>query len=114
MAPWLRAGEARSLRAVVAPSLPVGEAALPLAPAARPQKAEAPELPTVADPEEAAETLWVPSRVLRDPTRHAIHSVPGMPPDRQSPGIKLNGVPLWGFTYKLVTGWLGVNVVPTQ
>jgi hypothetical protein len=35
VAPWLRAGEARPLRAVVAPSLPVGEAALPLAPAAR-------------------------------------------------------------------------------
>jgi hypothetical protein len=47
--------------------------------------------------------------VLRDPTRHAVQSVPGMPPDRQFPGIDLNGVPLWGFTYKLVTDWLGVN-----
>ena len=28
---------------------------------------------------------------------------------RQFPGIELNGVPLWGFTYKLVTDWLGVK-----
>jgi 8-oxo-dGTP pyrophosphatase MutT (NUDIX family) len=72
------------------------------------------ELPTIADPEEAAEAIWVPARILRDPARHAIHSVPGMPPHQQFPGIELNGVPLWGFTYKLVTSWLGVNVVPTQ
>jgi hypothetical protein len=32
-----------------------------------------------------------------------------MPPDMQFPGIELNGVPLWGFTYKLVTNWLGVK-----
>ena len=67
------------------------------------------ELPTIADPEEAVETLWLPVSVLRDPTRHAVQSVPGMPPDMQFPGIELNGVPLWGFTYKLVTDWLGVK-----
>lgn len=67
------------------------------------------ELPTVADPEEAVEAVWVPVSVLRDPARHAVQSVPGMPPDRQFPGIDLNGVPLWGFTYKLVTDWLGMK-----
>jgi 8-oxo-dGTP pyrophosphatase MutT (NUDIX family) len=67
------------------------------------------ELPAIADPEEAVETLWLPVRVLRDPSRHAVQSVPGMPPDMQFPGIELNGVPLWGFTYSLVTGWLGVK-----
>ena len=67
------------------------------------------ELPTVADPEEAAEAVWIPVSVLRDPARRAVQSVPGMPPDRQFPGIALNGVPLWGFTYKLVTDWLGVK-----
>jgi 8-oxo-dGTP pyrophosphatase MutT (NUDIX family) len=67
------------------------------------------ELPTVANPEEAAEALWVPVRLLRDRARHAMHSVPGMPVDRQFPGIDLNGVPLWGFTYHLVTNWLGVK-----
>jgi 8-oxo-dGTP diphosphatase len=65
------------------------------------------ELPTVADPEEAVEALWIPVRILRDPARHAVQSVPGMPSDMQFPGIELNGVPLWGFTYKLVIGWLG-------
>jgi len=67
------------------------------------------QLPAIADPEEAVETLWLPVRVLRDPTRHAVQSVPGMPPDMQFPAIELNGVPLWGFTYSLVTGWLGVK-----
>jgi len=72
------------------------------------------ELPTIADPEEAAEALWVPTRVLRDTTRHAVQCVPGMPADQPFPAIELNGVPLWGFTYKLVTNWLGVNVVFTS
>jgi len=67
------------------------------------------ELPTIAHPDEAVEAVWIPVRVLRDPSRHAVQSVPGMPPDVQFPGIELNGVPLWGFTYKLVTGWLGVK-----
>src|ERR1022692_908003 len=67
------------------------------------------ELPTVADPEEAVEALWIPVRILRAPARHAVQSVPGMPSDMQFPGIELNGVPLWGFTYTLVTGWLGVR-----
>jgi ADP-ribose pyrophosphatase YjhB (NUDIX family) len=67
------------------------------------------ELPTQADPEEAAEAIWVPVRVLRDPARHAVQSVPGMPAEKQFPGILLNGVPLWGFTYKLITDWLGVK-----
>jgi 8-oxo-dGTP pyrophosphatase MutT (NUDIX family) len=65
------------------------------------------ELPTIADPEEAVEAVWVPVSLLRDPSRHEVQSVPGMPPDMQFPGIRLNGVPLWGFTYKLVTDWLG-------
>ena len=64
------------------------------------------ELPAVADPEEAVEAVWVPARVLRDPARRAVHSVPGMPRDMQFPGIELHGVPLWGFTYKLITNWL--------
>jgi len=67
------------------------------------------ELPATADPEEAVEAVWVPVRVLRDPSRHAVQAVPGMPPDMPFPGIELNGVPLWGFTYKLLTGWLGVK-----
>jgi 8-oxo-dGTP pyrophosphatase MutT (NUDIX family) len=67
------------------------------------------QLPTVAHPEEAVETLWVPVSILRDKSLHFMQSVPGMPPDKQFPGIPLHGVPLWGFTYKLVTSWLGVK-----
>src|SRR5207248_2608755 len=67
------------------------------------------ELPAVPNPAEAAEALWVPVELLRDRARHAMHSVPGMPVDSQFPGIELNGVPLWGFTYHLVTNWLGVK-----
>jgi 8-oxo-dGTP pyrophosphatase MutT (NUDIX family) len=67
------------------------------------------ELPTVADPEEAVEALWIPVRVLGDPARHAVQSVPGMPREMQFPGIDLNGVPLWGFTYRLVTDWLAAR-----
>lgn len=67
------------------------------------------ELPAVADPEEAVEAIWLPVRVLRDTTRHAVQSVPGMPPDRRFPAVELHGVPLWGFTYKLLTDWLGVK-----
>jgi len=69
------------------------------------------ELPAIADPEEAVEAIWVPTGVLRDTTRHAVQRVPGMPPDQPFPAIALNGVPLWGFTYKLVTNWLGMNDV---
>jgi 8-oxo-dGTP pyrophosphatase MutT (NUDIX family) len=67
------------------------------------------ELPAVADPEEAVEALWIPVRLLRDPARHAVGPVPGMPSDRPFPGIDLNGVPLWGFTYRLVMDWLGMD-----
>jgi 8-oxo-dGTP pyrophosphatase MutT (NUDIX family) len=67
------------------------------------------ELPTVADPREAVEALWIPVRMLRDPARYAVQSVPGMPIEMQFPGIDLNGVPLWGFTYRLVTDWLGAR-----
>jgi len=67
------------------------------------------ELPTVADPKEAVEALWIPVRVLRDPLRHAVQSVPGMPSDMQFPAVDLNGVPLWGFTYRVMTDWLGAR-----
>ncbi len=63
-------------------------------------------LPTVLDPREAAEALWVPVRMLEDPARHSLQSVPGMPAGRQFPAMDLKGVPLWGFTYRLLTEWL--------
>ena len=67
------------------------------------------EQPVQLDPREAAEAVWVPLRVLRDPARHALRPVPGLPPEVRFPAIDLNGVPLWGFTYRLITDWLGLN-----
>ena len=67
------------------------------------------ERPTVLDPQEAVEALWVPLRVLRDPARHALQPVPGLPSEALFPAIALQGPPLWGFTYRLITDWLGLN-----
>ena len=64
------------------------------------------QLPVVLDPLEAVAALWLPVSVLADPARHSMQSVPRMPPDRQFPAIDLPGVPLWGFTYRLLTEWL--------
>ena len=63
-------------------------------------------LPTVLDPREAVEALWVPVSLLEDRTRHSLQSVPGLPAQHQFPAIDLKGVPLWGFTYRLLTEWL--------
>ena len=65
--------------------------------------------PAILDPREAVEAVWLPLSVLRDPARHALRSVPGLPPDMRLPAIDLNGVPLWGFTYRLIVDWLDLN-----
>jgi ADP-ribose pyrophosphatase YjhB (NUDIX family) len=67
------------------------------------------ELPTNLDPEEAAEAVWVPLSFVRDPARHCLTPVPRLPPGRIFPAIELNGVPLWGFTYRVLTQWLGLH-----
>jgi len=67
------------------------------------------ELPTVLDPEEVAEAVWVPLSLLRDPARHRLSSVPRLPPEMAFPAIELNGVPLWGFTYRVITDWLRLH-----
>jgi hypothetical protein len=66
------------------------------------------ELPFVVDPREAVEALWIPLRVLLDPAQHSLRCVPGAPSRLRYPGIALNGAPLWGFTYRLLTAWLGL------
>jgi ADP-ribose pyrophosphatase YjhB (NUDIX family) len=70
------------------------------------------ELATVLDPEEAVEAVWMPLRRWRDPAEHALRPVPGMPSHFLFPAIELNGVPLWGFTYRLTADWLGL--LPTE
>jgi 8-oxo-dGTP pyrophosphatase MutT (NUDIX family) len=67
------------------------------------------ELATRLDPEEAAESLWIPLAWLRDPSRHCLTPVPGLPRERIFPGIALNGMPLWGFTYRVITEWLELH-----
>ncbi|HUE22677.1 MAG TPA: CoA pyrophosphatase [Bryobacteraceae bacterium] len=59
--------------------------------------------------QEAVEAVWVPLSVLRDPARHALRPAPGLPQEVRFPSIELNGAPLWGFTYRLITDWLDLN-----
>jgi 8-oxo-dGTP pyrophosphatase MutT (NUDIX family) len=61
------------------------------------------------DPREAIEARWVPMNVLRDPRRHVLCHIAGFPADALYPAIDLPGVPLWGFTYRLITDWLGLG-----
>jgi 8-oxo-dGTP pyrophosphatase MutT (NUDIX family) len=65
-------------------------------------------LPTVLDPREAVEAVWVPLSLLGDPARHRLQPVHGAPPGMLLPAIELNGWPLWGFTYRLIADWLGL------
>lgn len=67
------------------------------------------EAPLILDAREAAASLWAPLSVLRDPARHALRPVFGVPPEIRFPAIDLNGLPLWGFTYRLITEWLGLD-----
>lgn len=64
------------------------------------------ELPTVLDPREAVQSLWIPVDTLRDPMHHVLQPVPGRPREMLFPTIELPGPPLWGFTYRLLTDWL--------
>jgi 8-oxo-dGTP pyrophosphatase MutT (NUDIX family) len=57
------------------------------------------------DPREAVEARWIPLSLLRNPSSHSIRPVPGMPPRLFYPVVELNAVPLWGFTYRLITEW---------
>ena len=66
-------------------------------------------LATTPDPREAAEALWIPLGVLRDPARHGMRAVPRLPREMAFPAIELNGTPLWGFTYRVMSEWLGLH-----
>ena len=63
---------------------------------------------TVLDAEEAAEAVWVPFELLRDPARHRLRPVPRLPENALFPAVDLNGTPLWGFTYRVLVEWLGL------
>jgi 8-oxo-dGTP diphosphatase len=66
-------------------------------------------LDTILDPAEAAGAAWVPLRLLLDPAAHRLRPVPGRPNDMLFPAVDLAGPPLWGFTYRLITAWLGLD-----
>jgi len=67
------------------------------------------ELPTVLDAREAAAAMWIPRRLLCDPAQHCLRPVPHRPVEMLYPAIDLNGMPLWGFTYRLLTDWLALG-----
>jgi 8-oxo-dGTP pyrophosphatase MutT (NUDIX family) len=65
-------------------------------------------LPTIPDPREVAGTRWIAQRALCDPAQHALRRVPTLPEELRFPGIALDDMPLWGFTYRLIADWLGL------
>ena len=65
--------------------------------------------PAVLDPREAVEAVWVPLGELRDPARHCLTPVAGVPREMLFPAVEVNGWPLWGFTYRLISDWLGLT-----
>lgn len=69
-------------------------------------------VPTELNPLEAVQALWAPLAVLRDAARHCWQPVPGRPAGERWPGIELGGVPLWGFTYRLICHWLAIEPPP--
>jgi ADP-ribose pyrophosphatase YjhB (NUDIX family) len=70
------------------------------------------ELPTVVDPEEAVEAVWMSLNSWTNPGMHSMTTVPGIPGNWLFPAIDLKGVPVWGFTYRLATDWLGLLPEP--
>jgi len=67
------------------------------------------ELPAAPDPCEVAQSLWIPMSFLRDPGNHRLLAAPGQPDNLLFPAVELAGGPLWGFTYRLITAWLGLS-----
>jgi 8-oxo-dGTP pyrophosphatase MutT (NUDIX family) len=66
------------------------------------------ELPVTLDLREAVEACWIPIATLLDASQHSMRSIPGMPAEAMFPCIELGSMPLWGFTYRLLSDWLGI------
>jgi 8-oxo-dGTP pyrophosphatase MutT (NUDIX family) len=67
-------------------------------------------LPVTLAATEAVESIWAPVSMLGDLSLHKYVTVPGLPEDMRFPALDLNGVPLWGFTYRVVCEWIGVDI----
>jgi 8-oxo-dGTP pyrophosphatase MutT (NUDIX family) len=66
------------------------------------------ELPVTLDLREAVEACWISVATLHDPSQHSTRSIPGMPAEALFPCVELGSMPLWGFTYRLLSDWLGI------
>src|ERR1035441_5900595 len=60
------------------------------------------------DANEEVGAMWIPQRMLLDPTQHSFRRVPGMPAEGWFPAIALPGAPLWGFTSTVFWGRVGL------
>ncbi|MEP7362694.1 MAG: CoA pyrophosphatase [Acidobacteriota bacterium] len=67
---------------------------------------------TTPDGVEAEEAIWLPLSTLRNIALHEADAVAGLPGGRRMPGIPLRGVPLWGFTYRVLCEWLELPEPP--
>ncbi len=66
------------------------------------------ELPVILDPREAVEACWFRIATLRDAAKHCMRAIPEMPAELLFPCVELGSMPLWGFTYRLLSDWLGI------
>ena len=57
-----------------------------------------------ADAREVAATYWLPLPFLDDPSHHHLGAVPGGG-ELEWPHFYVDGHPLWGFTYRVLTSW---------
>lgn len=66
------------------------------------------QMDAVPDLREAVEARWVPLEVLRDAANHHLRPIPGLAETMLFPSVELTDMPLWGFTYRVITEWLGL------
>jgi len=64
--------------------------------------------PLRLDLDEAVAATWLPLAEFRDGRRHGVQTGLGIPDGRRVAGLLLEGVPLWGFTYRVLCDWLAV------
>jgi 8-oxo-dGTP pyrophosphatase MutT (NUDIX family) len=62
------------------------------------------------DTTEASDYLWTPVETIADRSLHRWQTVPGVPDGRLFPAVDLKGIPLWGFTYRVLCECLGVEI----
>ncbi|MBI3210312.1 MAG: CoA pyrophosphatase [Candidatus Solibacter usitatus] len=69
------------------------------------------DLTMTLDAREAAEAYWMPLALIIDLSRHRSGEIPGLPADVKFPYVEVKGSPLWGFTYRVLCGWLDLPVI---